>query len=418
MNGGTLTDASQAGLVVGSSLLGALAGEVVIENVTGGNKVSGYGTIGSALANSGTLAVSGGSLTVAGALSGSGTVTVAAGDTLDLAGGAALAGVVSGAGAAVLGASSTITTSASVSVARMTIEAGTTLTGAGKIGSIVADSGSIAAAGGTLTLSKAISGAGTLAAAAGATLDITGGGAFTGAISGAGTIGFAAATTLEPGAVLSASTVVETANLTLGSAVDIGTAAGHLFDIAAKAGAAVTLGGPAPDAFTNSGTLEATGAGTADVKVKLINARDVSVGSGTLAFLGAVTNSGTMTAAGAVLSISTSVGGTGTLDIGASGTLSLLDGSAAGQKADFLATTGLLDLTKPAAFAGTIGGFGGSDVIDLLKTAATSLSFASGVLTVKHGSTVEASLHLSGSYTTADFALSSDGHAGTFIKFV
>jgi hypothetical protein len=330
MNGGTLTDAAQAELVIGSSPLGGVAGEIVIENVTGGNSLSGHGTIGSALANRGTLAVSGGAMTVTGALSGAGTVTVAKGDTLTLAGGATLSG----------------------------------------------------------------------------------------AVSGAGTIRFDGATTLDPGAALSASTVVAAANLTLGSTVNMSIAAGHVFDLTASAGQTVTLSGPSPDTVANAGSLVANGAGTADVSAKFTNTHAVSVGSGTLAFLGAVTNGGTLTASGGALSIGTKVGGGGTLDVGASGTLSLLDGSAAGQKLEFLASAGLADLAKPSTFAGSILDFAGSDVIDLVKTVASSRSFANGVLTVENGSTVEASLHFSGSYVTADFALSSDGHSGTFIKFV
>ncbi len=64
---------------------------------------------------------------------------------------------------------------------------------------------------------------------------------------------------------------------------------------------------------------------------------------------------------------------------------------------------------------GTLSGFGSHDTIDLQNVVATSLSFAGGTLTVKNGSTIVASLKLAGTYTTASFALNSDGHGGSAI---
>jgi len=96
----------------------------------------------------------------------------------------------------------------------------------------------------------------------------------------------------------------------------------------------------------------------------------------------------------------------------------LLAGAASGQTVDFLATTGALDLQTPLDFAGTIAGFAGSDTIDLLKTAATGLSYSGGTLTVLDQSATVATLRFSGSYTQSDFALTSDGHGGALIKFV
>ncbi|MEJ0047849.1 MAG: hypothetical protein WDN04_18300 [Rhodospirillales bacterium] len=85
---------------------------------------------------------------------------------------------------------------------------------------------------------------------------------------------------------------------------------------------------------------------------------------------------------------------------------------------DFLATTGLLDLTKPLDFKGAIAGFGGNDQIDLIKTAETSFNYASGVLTVKDGSKVVASLNFAGNnYSNSTFMFTSDGHQGTLITF-
>jgi hypothetical protein len=125
-----------------------------------------------------------------------------------------------------------------------------------------------------------------------------------------------------------------------------------------------------------------------------------------------------MTAAGkATLQFKTFVGGTGALDIAAGGTVSALNGATAGETVGFLGKTGLLDLQNAAAFAGTIAGFTASDRIDLLKTKATSLAFGSGKLSVLNGGATVGRLAFTGSYTTSNFVLGSDGHGGSLITW-
>jgi hypothetical protein len=141
----------------------------------------------------------------------------------------------------------------------------------------------------------------------------------------------------------------------------------------------------------------------------------MSDGSSTLPFIGTVTNDGIIDAAGGTVTFKTAVRGTGMINIDNGGTASLLKGSVAGEHVDFLTGGSLLDLTKATTFKGTIQDFAVVDKIDLIKTAETSYSFANGVLTVKDNSKTVASLHFSGTYTTGDFTLSSDGHGGTFI---
>ena len=77
-------------------------------------------------------------------------------------------------------------------------------------------------------------------------------------------------------------------------------------------------------------------------------------------------------------------------------------------------------------FKGTIHDFGGQDFMDLTKirfigqeTAATftQTSGAGGTLQVAQGNHV-VDLHLTGTYTTANFALASDGAHGTLVTFV
>jgi hypothetical protein len=150
--------------------------------------------------------------------------------------------------------------------------------------------------------------------------------------------------------------------------------------------------------LTNAGTLTEAGP-DGDIGTTFINSGAVSIGYG---------GSGKM-------KFRSSVGGTGTIGIASGATAALLDGSAATQHVNFQvatgqATTGTLDLGKPATFLGTIAGFGTMDKIDLLSTPATSLAFAGGKLTVDNGTTTVASLSFNGAYTTRNFVLGSDEH--------
>jgi hypothetical protein len=106
--------------------------------------------------------------------------------------------------------------------------------------------------------------------------------------------------------------------------------------------------------------------------------------------------------------------GPNALDIGAAGTLQVYSVGDS-HTVTFEAATGVLDLSAPGSFAGTIAGFSGADVIDLLATTVTGVSFSNGTLTVVNGATTEAVLTLSGSYTSSSFAFGSDGNGGTYI---
>jgi hypothetical protein len=175
--------------------------------------------------------------------------------------------------------------------------------------------------------------------------------------------------------------------------------------------------GVAGGSVTNEGTFTRTGTGISDVAVATTNSGSVSVNQGLLEFGSTVANTGTMTATGSVLELTHRVSGVGALDIGTGGTMDIIRGKDAGQTVDYLGT-GNLALHTPGTFAGHISGFGGADLIDLVRTAATSASFSSGVLTVSDGSTAVAHLNFNGSYNTNSFSLASDGHGGPLIKFV
>jgi hypothetical protein len=226
-----------------------------------------------------------------------------------------------------------------------------------------------------------------------------------------------------------AGSVLETGEGTLDSQLSSIGAAGALIlldgrDFTATAnggnftdGGVLVLGGVAFSAATLDISAGAMLAGSGSVAGAVITAGSIASSGGTLAFLGPVANTGTIEADSGLLSIMSKVTGAGTLALGATGTLSLLDGAANGQTVEFLSGTGLLDLTHPANFDGAIAGFSNADTIDLLNKAATGFTYTGGVLTVTDGSETVASLRFDGSYTQANFMLGSDGHGGTFITF-
>jgi hypothetical protein len=304
------------------------------------------------------------------------------------------------------------------SVGTIDVTSAGALSGHGTVTSLIADAGLINATGGTLTLSGATSGAGTLGAASGAKLALSGGGTFAGALSGAGSIVVAKALTLTAGASLAASAITIGANVALAAGENATNSAGDTLTLSIATSETIDFSAASTDTFTNAGTGYASGAGTEEFGVAVINSGQITSSTGTLRFLDAVTNTGTISETSGLLSIATTVAGTGTLDVGATGTLSLLLGASTGQTVDFTATTGLLDLTKPADFLGAISGFGASDVIDLRNTAETTFTVLNNVLTVFDGATKEATLNFSGAYTSNSFTLGTDGAGGTFVKFV
>jgi hypothetical protein len=178
--------------------------------------------------------------------------------------------------------------------------------------------------------------------------------------------------------------------------------------------------------FTNAGTLTRGGAGVTDIGMSTTNSGRVGVASGQLEFLSAVANTGSMTAKAATLTttanltLDQAVSGAGKLNLGANGNIDIVRGIDSGQTVDFLTALNApkLELGSAGTFAGHISGFGGSDLIDLAHTIATSESFSGGVMTVLDGSTPVAHLNFNGSYSTSSFKLTADGSGGTLIHFV
>ncbi len=183
------------------------------------------------------------------------------------------------------------------------------------------------------------------------------------------------------------------------------------------AGHTVLLNGASGEQLTNTGTLSGTGAGTETVSLGVINKGLVSASGGKMNFLGSVSNTGTMNVVSGLLDFTQTVGGKiGLLEIGAAGTLALQAGAAVGQTVDFLAGTGLLELTKPSSFTGSIEGFTSHDRIELVGTAETGFKFSGGVLSVTNGAATVARLHFDGSHSTASFTVAGDGHGNSFIS--
>ncbi len=132
----------------------------------------------------------------------------------------------------------------------------------------------------------------------------------------------------------------------------------------------------------------------------------------------AIVNDGTLTARGGTLQVIGPETGAG-IDAIAKGATLELDGSVAAQaRMVFQSGANTLSLKDAGAMDGLISGFGTGEKIDLLGDASNGMSFAHDILTIDNGNTVEAMLRFSGSYTAANFGLSSDGHGGSLVSYV
>jgi autotransporter passenger strand-loop-strand repeat protein len=181
---------------------------------------------------------------------------------------------------------------------------------------------------------------------------------------------------------------------------------------------AVSSGGVASATIISSGGSEHVSGGGID-RLSVIS----SGGAEFIQSAGIV--SGTTIISGAKLTVSS--GGVIQSGLTVSGGTAVISGTmAAGQKVEFGGAGGDLALYNLPSFAAQIGGFGASDKFDLggfaygageTRSFTEAASHASGTLKVVDGAK-SASLTLLGSYVSGDFALSTDGAGGTFVKFV
>lgn len=245
---------------------------------------------------------------------------------------------------------------------------------------------------------------------------------------------------LDGGSSISGSGTVGDSNLTInvgpGSIINADNPGGHLRlstngNTIANHGVLEATNGGAMDiqsAVNNSGTVATTTGGTLNVGATITGSGSVTVGSGSA--LNVLRGGGVSaltikdpnddTARATIQS-----GGTVDGNIKIDGGELILDAGAVLQPNTKLTIVqaGKLILHEDS-FEGTLKHFGGQDPIDLTKfsfvgatESFTQTSAAGGTLQVVNGSQV-VDLHLTGTYTTANFALSPEGHHGTTVTFV
>ena len=267
--------------------------------------------------------------------------------------------------------------------------------------------GAVAGGGGTLEL-------------AGGSGTITGLGVSTkisGSVSMGGVTGFAAyvldkastwtlagAGDIAGGASLAdAGAVIQTGALKLGdttaNAASLTIVAGAKWTIDGAVG--IARGTATTSSLTVNGTLvKSVSGGTSTIGVATIDAGLVEAAIGRLDFVRALTGSGALRVdAGAVLETDSIVAKTLTTTFnGGSATLAL---------------------KATSKFASTIAGFAPTDVIDLIKIAATGASInGSDQLVIVNGGKTVMTLQLTGSYSGATFSVGSDGAGGTDVKML
>ena len=167
---------------------------------------------------------------------------------------------------------------------------------------------------------------------------------------------------------------------------------------------------------TGNAAVEVGRVGVTTKNAVTVDAGNTMSGNGTVA--AAVIDNGTVSALGGTLSVTGKLSGSGTAIIGdgatmnSQGSLGVANVSfAAGSQAQTLV------LGTTAGDIAVISGFRTGDTIDVQHVTAASLSFLGGKLKLMDGSGAKIlTLSLSGNYTTANFALSSDGHGGTDVS--
>jgi hypothetical protein len=299
------------------------------------------------------------------------------------------------------------------------------------LGGMVSGAGTLAVAGGTVTvepgaalsvagwmltggdtlLNEALTYAGAFTQGAGAvltltpqyTLAVTGPANFGGALTGGGRITVANAT-VEDLAILGPLTFEDMGAVSQSGSVTVGGSHLRSATLAIDAGATWTIegGGIAKGASGVSiidvaGTLSDTSAAASVVAVNIMDTGLIVASVGTLDLSGVLT-------------------GTGALSVENGATLKVDNAAGSSLTLTFAGDSGTLALAAPKSFAATIAGFAAGDIIDLVGITAHAAKLGAGdTLVLTQKSRTVATLQLTGDYTGVTFAAQSDGHGGTTI---
>lgn len=135
----------------------------------------------------------------------------------------------------------------------------------------------------------------------------------------------------------------------------------------------------------------------------------------------AVDNDGVLVVKGGDLTLGRAISDTdskGVIRIAAEGTATFAGAVGTREHAAFTSDSGTVRLDHPLNFNGAITGFRAGDAIDLVNQTADAVNFTDHRLSVTDNGGAVADLRLFGTFTSADFALSPDGHGGTEITLL
>ena len=176
-----------------------------------------------------------------------------------------------------------------------------------------------------------------------------------------------------------------------------------------------------------SGSLE-IGSGTATAGTITIDAGRSIAATTNATIGGTIVDNGTLSAAGGNLALTGNISGSGVLQIGAQGTVTVNGSIAAGVGIAFTSPSGTLTIGTngaggaPYGMAGTISGFQVGDNI-LFNAAATGIAYVAtgtnaGRLTLLNGGTVVANLSFAGNYPSGQFFFSPTLAGGSNISLL
>jgi len=257
-----------------------------------------------------------------------------------------------------------------------------------------------------------------------------------GTIEGPGSVTIAGTADAGGLVVAGGAAVLDTGEMTQDGVVNLGTGGADFNALTIGVGATYDLLGDfsinafGSAAVVNSGLFEKTGvSGVSGIGADFANSGALAVSAGMLGFAGTLTNDGAITVGGGGASaelvlaapLAADAGHSGTVSIGAGGTVSL-GTVGANQTIAFAGAGGLLALAQPGSVAAAISGFTTGDTIDLVSIAANGLTYAGGLLTVSETANgtlaTIATLDLPGIADPSALALMVDGAGGTAIELV